>query len=232
MSFSNEFDSTSKYKAKRLTKIREVEKRFKNINIRSLRRKLKTLGAKKINPKKIMPLIVFYHPNSKKKKDVYIRIRDEGNQITMTTKTNLKDKYPIENEVNIDNFEQAILILLSLGCKKRYYVEKIRETWILPGCKEIVIDSYPGLADYIEIDCHSEVALFNAAKKLRIKIDDNHKNPQVDDMYMKYYGITKNRKFSEELTFKNGLEVFKKYIKKDKKKFIKILKEQQKYYNK
>ena len=29
-----------------------------------------------------------------------------------------------------------------------------------------------------------------------IKIEDDHKNPSVDDMYLKHYEITKNRKYS------------------------------------
>ena len=206
---------------------REIEVRIFNIDTIKFRKKLKDVGAKLINKKRIMPLTVFHHPQ--KKKDSYIRIRDEGKQITMTTKSRLKDKYPIENEVEIDNMEQGILILKSLGCKKKYYIEKLRETWILPGCKEIVIDSYPGLPEYIEVDCHTEKGLNSALKKLDIKIDKNHKNVGVTQMYEHYYEITPNRKMSGHLSFKNGYQVFKKYIKKDKNEFLKILKDQQTY---
>lgn len=67
-------------------KDREVEKRYKNIDIRKFRRKLKSIGAKITNPKRIMPLMVFEHPT--KRKDSYIRVRDEGKQITLTSKQN------------------------------------------------------------------------------------------------------------------------------------------------
>ena len=95
---------------------KEVEQRFINIDTIKFRKKLKEVDAKLISKKMITPLIVFTHPQNKK--DSYIRIRDEGKQITMTSKTNLKDKYSTEYEVNIDSFEQGVKILKSLGCKK------------------------------------------------------------------------------------------------------------------
>tara|TARA_B100000902_G_C27255045_1_gene887370 strand:- start:774 stop:1049 length:276 start_codon:yes stop_codon:yes gene_type:complete len=88
---------------------KEIEERFINIDTIKFRNKLKSVGAKLINPKRIMPLITFYHPF--KKKDSYIRIRDEGKQITLTSKKNLKKKYVTEFEVEIDNFNEGIKIL-------------------------------------------------------------------------------------------------------------------------
>ena len=203
---------------------KEIEQRFINIDTIKFRKTLKKVGAKLINPKRIMPLMVFNHPRNKK--DSYIRIRDEGKQITLTSKTNLKDKYVTEYEVEIDNFEQANLILLSLGCKKRYHVEKIRETWQLPGCKEIVFDSYPGSNTYMEIDCHSEKSLMSVAKKLEVYPDFVAPNFNLGDHYLDEYGIKKNRKMGD-LTFKDAKKQIGKYITKNKDKFNKILKKQQ-----
>ena len=209
---------------------KEVEQRFIDIDTIKFRKTLKKVGAKLINPKRIMPLMVFNHPRNKK--DSYIRIRDEGKQITLTSKTNLKDKYVTEYEVEIDNFEQGIKILNSLGCKKRYYIEKMRETWVLPGCKEIVIDSYPGLQEYIEVDCHNEKSLNAVIKKLGLKKPSDDADLGVNKMYYDQYGIPMNRKNLGDLTFKNGKKVFNKFIKKNKSVFNKILKEQITYYKK
>jgi predicted adenylyl cyclase CyaB len=209
---------------------KEVEQRFIDIDTDKFRKTLKKVGAKLINPKRIMPLMVFFHPRNKK--DSYIRIRDEGKQITLTSKTNLKDKYVTEFEVEIDSFEQGIKILNSLGCKTKYYIEKIRETWVLPGCKEIVIDSYPGLKEYIEVDCHNEKSLNAAIKKLGLKIPSDDTDLGITKMYYDQYGIPMNRKADGDLTFKNGKKLFSKYIIKNKSIFNKIIKEQQKYYKK
>tara|TARA_B100000902_G_C27255045_1_gene887369 strand:- start:423 stop:740 length:318 start_codon:yes stop_codon:yes gene_type:complete len=105
----------------------------------------------------------------------------------------------------------------------------MRETWILPGCKEIVIDSYPGLKEYVEVDCHTEKDLKSAIKKLGLKVQENI-DKSVLEMYNYQYGITKDRNNSNDLTFKNGEKVLGKYIKKNKSVFKKILKDQQKYY--
>ena len=208
---------------------KEVEQRFINIDTIKFRRKLKSVNAKLINPKIIMPLMVFTHP--KNKKDSYIRIRDEGKQITLTSKTNLKNKYVTEYEVEIDSFEQGVKILNSLGCKKKYYIEKMRETWVLPGCKEIVIDSYPGLKEYIEVDCHNEKSLKAAIKKLDLLVPADDVDLGITRMYYDQYNIPMKSRFGD-LTFRNAKKVFNKYIKKNKTTFNKILKKQQKYYKK
>ena len=106
-------------------------------------------------------------------------------------------KFVTEYEVEIDSFEQADLILTSLGCKKKYHVEKIRETWELPGCKEIVFDSYPGSETYMEVDCHSEKALMSVAKKIGVYPDFLDKNFNLSNHYLEKYGITKKRKMGD-----------------------------------
>ena len=209
---------------------KEIEQRFIDIDTKKFREKLKEVGAKLISKNIIMPLIVFNHP--KNKKDSYIRIRDEGKQVTLTSKTNLKNKYVTEYEVEINSFEEGVKVLYSLGCKKRYLVEKTRETWILPGCKEIVIDSYPGLKEYVEVDCHDEKSLQNAINKLGLKVPSDDTDLSINKMYYDQYGIPINRKSNGDLTFKNGLKIFNKLIKKNKSKFVSILKAQQKLYKK
>lgn len=203
---------------------KEFELRFYGYSESKVKSKIKELGGILINKRRIMPLTVYNHP--KGKKDSYIRIRDEGKQIILTSKKNLKKKFVTEYEVEIDSFEQADLILTSLGCKKKYHVEKIRETWELPGCKEIVFDSYPGSETYMEVDCHSEKALMSVAKKIGVYPDFLDKNFNLSNHYLEKYGITKKRKMGD-LTFKDAKTQLGEYITKNKKKFNKILKEQQ-----
>lgn len=208
---------------------REIEWRWiNNVNIDEVRGKLTELNADLICPKMIMPLMVFEHPN--KKQDSYIRIRHEGTHITLTSKTDLKSKYVKESEVIIDNFEQGVKILVSLGCKLRYYVEKLRETWKLPGIKEIVIDSYPGTREYIEIDALSEKDLIKTTKMLGLE-PPTFPLKGADDIYLEDYGIPMKRDLANVFTFANGYKIDKKYITKNAKMFKQYLKEQQKYYD-
>ena len=207
---------------------KEYEVRITNIDTTEFRKKLKKFGAKLDNPKRLMPFVVFTHP--KNKKDSYVRIRDEGKKITMTSKSNLKDKFLTEYEVEIDDFQSGVDLLLSLGCKVKYYVEKIRETWKVPGCKEIVFDSYPGLKEYIEIECNSEKILNSTMKKLDVKPDGS--DITIDGMFLNQYGIKKNRKKSEKFTFKDAKKNLSKFITKNKSTFNKIIKEQLDFLNK
>ena len=207
---------------------KEYEVRITNIDTTEFRKKLKKFGAKLDNPKRLMPSVVFTHP--KNKKDSYVRIRDEGKKITMTSKSNLKDKFLTEYEVEIDDFQSGVDLLLSLGCKVKYYVEKIRETWKVSGCKEIVFDSYPGLKEYIEIECNSEKILNSTMKKLDVKPDNS--DITIDGMFLNQYGIKKDRKKTERFTFKDAKKNLSKFITKNKSTFNKIIKEQLDFLNK
>lgn len=207
----------------------EYEIRIYNIDEKKIKKILKQNNAELIQKKIIMPLIVYIHP--KNKKDSYIRIRNEGHEITMTTKTKLKSKYVIEREVVIDNMEEGDAILKMLGCKVNYKIEKIREIYKLKGCKEIVFDSYPGIPTYMEIDCHNESSLKKMANILGYKIEDHDKR-KLADIYLELYGIPKNIKWGKETTFKNAKKIFYPLIKKNKTLFKKILKEQLKLVKK
>ena len=63
-----------------MSKNLEYEIRIYDINERKIKKILKENGAELVQKKTIMPLIVYNHP--KGKKDSYIRIRDEGHEIT------------------------------------------------------------------------------------------------------------------------------------------------------
>lgn len=212
-----------------MSKHLEYEMRFYIDDIDSFRRKLIKVNATKIQEKKIMPLTVYKHPNGK---EMYIRIRDEGRVKTLTIKKKgVNKKYEIEREIEINSLEEGDAILKLLGCKKRYHVEKLRETWNLEGCKEIVIDSYPGIPEYIEVDCHDEESLKKAVKKLGF--DENaSKFVPTDKTYFDLYGVPEVRKYSKDLTFKNAMSIFDSLIKKNRSLFKKILKEQQKFIGK
>tara|TARA_B100000768_G_scaffold179917_1_gene198663 strand:+ start:888 stop:1529 length:642 start_codon:yes stop_codon:yes gene_type:complete len=207
----------------------EYEIRVYDIDEKKIKKILKKNGAKLIQKKTIMPLITYSHP--KNEKDSYIRIRDEGHEITMTAKTKLKAKYVVEREVVINSIEEGDAILKLLGCKINYKIEKIREVYQFKGCKEIVFDSYAGIPTYMEIDCHNLSSLKKMAKLLGYSVDD-HDTRSLSDIYFELYGIPKEAKWGDEVTIKNGKKTFRPLIKKNKKKFMDILKKQMKLVKK
>ena len=212
-----------------MSKNLEYEIRIYDINEKKIKKILKENNAKLIQKKTIMPLVSYSHPL--KKKDSYIRIRDEGHEITMTAKTKLKSKYVVEREVTINSMEEGHAILTMLGCNVKYKIEKIREVYQLKGSKEIVFDSYAGLPTYMEIDCHNEKSLKKIAKLLGYKLEDHDKRG-ITDLYYQLYGIPKKLNWGNNVTIKNGINIFGKHIKKNKEKFMKIMKTQLKLVNK
>lgn len=205
---------------------REYEYRFKNIDLKKIRNMIRKNRGRQVLPKTLMPIIVFHHPQNKK--DLYIRVRHEGDKITFTIKTDLRNEFPIEREVEINNMKEMIDMLKLLGFRIRYRVEKLREIWIIKGAKEIVFDSYPGLPTYMEIDAHSKNDLERITKLLGLK---SKKRWLGGDMYGEYYGLPKKRR-KGDLTFKNANKVIGKYVRKNKKLFNLTLSLQKKYIKK
>jgi predicted adenylyl cyclase CyaB len=203
-------------------KDKEVELRFVNIDADKIRTKLKKLGAKVYQPKYKMKIWNY------KYKDYRVRIRDEGKNKTFTIKTNLKEKYPTEYEIKIDNMDQAHKMILLMGCKEYYKYEKYREFWHMDGAKEIVIDELPGLESFVEVDCHDEANLFKICRQLGLDPENDYNNSD-GQMYIDKYGIKRGTIIMNNISFDNAEEVFEKHINKNKDDFFKILKKQRKY---
>ena len=56
-----------------------------------------------------------------------------------------------ETEFTVDNAENARAVFAALGFSSAWYYEKRRETWEFAGC-EVVLDTLPGLGDFLEIE--------------------------------------------------------------------------------
>lgn len=154
----------------------------------------------------------------------YIRVRDEGHRITMTYKfKDSKSKFEHENEVIVNDFDEAVNILLGVGCKKKYYYEKIREIWNIKNT-EIVFDSNPGVPDRMEIESENKSQLSEMVKYFEVKPEERL------DKYMELFGFVTPRTI--DLTFKNVKKDLLKQVKKNKNEFIKLVDDQLKKYKK
>jgi len=211
---------------------REYEYQFIDIDLQKIRKLIRDNGGKQIYGKTLMSIIVYNHPNKTLQSDSYIRVRNEGNKITFTVKTKLKDKFPIEHEVEMSNdpknIEEMDHMLNFLGCTLKYKVEKLREKWIIADAKEIVFDSYPALPTYMEIEAETEEKLNKVTKLLNL---DPNKRHNGSGFYEHYYGIDMRKQISTDipLTFKTVNKKFGKLITKNKKLFNKTLKLQLQY---
>lgn len=145
----------------------EFEATFPDINKEEIRERLRNSGANLAYPERLMKRVVFYHPD--REEHSWIRVRDEGDKITLSYKSMPDRAEKIEEQkeicLEIDSFEAAKEFLLAIGCEQANYMETKRETWNLAGA-EIVIDEWPYLRPFVEIEGGSEEAVRSVSENL------------------------------------------------------------------
>lgn len=150
----------------------EIEAKFPNIDHNQIRDRLTQLEATREEPSRLMRRVV-YHNDTMTKKGAFLRIRDEGHQTTMTYKqfdANSIDGAK-EYEVQVNDFDTAIAAIDATGLVHDTYQESRRETWKL-GEVEIVLDEWPWLPPYIEIEGPTEQHVRAVAEKLQLSWND------------------------------------------------------------
>ena len=201
----------------------EYEYQFRNYDKSKLIKEMKQLGAKKKGDY-LFRVNVFEHPN--KIDDTYIRVRDEGFRITMTYKYQPLNKFADENEIIIDDFDEAITILNNLGCKTKYYYEKIREIWNLDNC-EVVFDTIPCNPEIMEIEAVKKRDLTRLIKIL--DLEKYRSQSYNNDVLKELFGFT-IPKLEKEITFTNSKKLLGKLVTKNKPLFNQIVNEQKEKY--
>ena len=134
----------------------EYEASYLNIDKDEVRSRLKKAGAKLIKPEFLQRRYVWHFPKGHEIYGSWIRIRDEGDKITMSVKIvdgrNLEDQREVM--LTIDSFDKAREMLNLIGCQERAYQETKRELWHLDGA-EITIDEWPHLEPFVEVEAMS-----------------------------------------------------------------------------
>lgn len=171
----------------------EYEATFIDISKDKIRKELKAIGAILIKPEFTQKRIVFTLPEGNQIKGGWLRVRDEGDKITMSLKVVDGDKIENQKEVqlNIDNFDNACSLLKTIGCKEKAFQETKRELWKL-GDVDVTIDEWPFLEPFVEIEGPSEEFVKNVS--LRLGFEWNKaKFCSVDTLYSKKYNISEDR---------------------------------------
>jgi adenylate cyclase, class 2 len=146
----------------------EFEVKFVSVDHEEVRSRLRRLGAVCEHPMRLMKrAIIDDEAGEMQKKEAYIRVRDEGDRITLTYKQfdALSVDGAKEIETTIGSFEDTVRIFEAVGLKARSLQETKRETWQW-GKVEIVLDEWPWLDPYIEIEGENEKTLQDTAQRL------------------------------------------------------------------
>ena len=144
----------------------EIEAKFLNVNHDDLRIKLDKLGAVLEHPMRIMRRVVIHTP-AMTEKNAFVRVRDEGSRTTITYKQFDKDSIDgaKEHEVEVSDFDTAVGIFTAAGLEYDTFQESRRENWRL-GDTEVMLDEWPWLKPYIEIEGPTEESVRTLATNL------------------------------------------------------------------
>ena len=145
----------------------EIEVKFLDVSHDEMRDKLKSLGAVCEQAMRVMRRVAIENEFMRTGKDSFLRVRDEGHRVTMTYKQfdSLSVDGAKEIEVEVSDYDATVALLEQTGLRSRTVQETKRENWRL-GDVEFMLDEWPWLKPYIEIEAESEDALKHAAEKL------------------------------------------------------------------
>lgn len=155
----------------------EIEVKYLDINPKTIEKKIVGLGGKKIY-NRIFRRYVFDYPDLRLNEDgAWLRLRDEGDKITMAYKKRVgmekkgNDDSMIEIELEISDIEKMAELLRAIGMKDKFYEENRRIHFELEGV-DVDIDEWPLLKPYLELEGESWEKLDEVAKKLGLDPKD------------------------------------------------------------
>jgi len=193
----------------------EIEAKFLDINPVDLRQKLKQQGAQLIQAEILMKRKVFDYPDNRLNViGGWIRVRDEGDKITLSYKRLIDRSLQGTKEISVivSDFTSTCDLLLAIGLDQKSYQETKRETWNLDNC-EITIDTWPWIPTFVEFEAPTEEILKQTVAKLNFDWQ-LALHGSVETAYQKYYNVSEQEIDSwEEATFvpvPNWLEIKRK----------------------
>lgn len=179
---------------------KEIEAKFIGIDKVYVRERLSALGFKLKKHETLMRRKAFHFANDVEQgRKRWARVRDEGDKIVMTVKEILKENdidSVLESEVVIDSFEQGAFLLKALGMGETAYQENYREIWTVYDNEsksevEVVIDSWPHIKPYIEIEGKDTEVVSRCANLLGYDMK-NALYGAVDTVYEAEHGIPRD----------------------------------------
>jgi adenylate cyclase class 2 len=151
----------------------EYEAKFVGVDIKEMRERLINVGATCVKPMRTMRRVAIDSDFMRDGKDSFLRVRDEGDKVTMTYKQfdDLSVDGAKEIEVEVSDYEATVALLAQAGLPAHTQQETRRETWQFEDI-EIMIDEWPWLEPYIEIESDDPAKVERFAEMLGFNWDD------------------------------------------------------------
>lgn len=170
----------------------EIEATFIDADLDHVRAELKAAGAKLIYPERLMRRENFDFPGVVlDQKPAWLRLRTEGDKITLTYKERQAETIEGMKEIMIEvnDFEQAKELLFAIGLVTKSIQETKRELWRLDDC-EIMLDTWPWIPSYVEVEGPSEMSVKATSEELGFTwsaaVFDS-----ADNVYQNYFDVTR-----------------------------------------
>ncbi len=169
----------------------EIEAKFLDIDVATLREKLENLGATLVGNFDYRRKLFDYPDYRLDAKSAWIRLRDEGEHITLSYKERIGvasgqfgDVGMKEIEVIVSDFDQTESLLKAIGLIEKRYEENRRERWMF-GDIVFDIDTWPLIPTYLEIEAPSWEAVEKAARDLGLSWE-THIRSSANQVFKKY----------------------------------------------
>ena len=185
----------------------EFEARFIDIDVGTLREKLKALNATLVYPERLQRRVNMDYPDKRLAltEGGWIRLRDEGQgEITLTYKRRLNDSVEAaeETSVSVASFDDGKAFLCAIGIAIKSEQESKRESWDLNGV-QIDIDTWPWLPVSVEIEGKDAESVETAARDLGFDMKTALFGP-INNYYQLVYEIPTNETVSHTPLFFNA----------------------------
>lgn len=141
----------------------EYEVKYLDIDPKVIANKILSLGGSLAFDRIFHRAVFDYADLRLDKQAAWVRVRDEGEQVTMSFKQRLgwnpedpgsNDAAMNEYEIVVSDFNTACNILRSIGLTDKFYIENRRVQYRLDGV-EIDVEYWPLLSPYLEIEGES-----------------------------------------------------------------------------
>ncbi len=171
----------------------EYEATFEKVDKDGVRARLRAAGAKLVRPEFTQRRVVFHLPKGHEIPGGWLRVRDEGDKVTMSLKIVTGTAIEDQKEIclKVSDFEAAVELLRLVGAEKKSYQETRRELWALDGA-DVTIDEWPFLEPFVEVEARDEAAVRSASEKIGFDYA-NALFCSTDTLYARKYGIREER---------------------------------------
>lgn len=180
----------------------EIEATFLAIDHGELRTKLKVLDALREQPLFLMKRAIYDYPDLRlDKQAAWVRVRQEASKVTLGFKQRKSETIDgmREIEIVVSDYDKACALLEAIGLNPKAMQESKREVWRLGDC-EVMLDEWPWIPPYVEVEGPSEQAVRAVAQKLGLDYDTAIFD-STDAIYQKYFDVARTEISTVPLIF-------------------------------